>query len=340
MCDLEPGEAGINAAKVRRFRARICQQQHWQPQHADQLTLDEAADLLQGIQRVTPDELQRDGQDHAHHGLATLDQIGLGGGEVVQVTGLSCKVIAGTTPTACPDANPVLPPSLLPSAERAIRRLFPLPAGTTIHWVGHDTGIRSRCRCHPNAPFAAPFDRGRWASVVRSEPPSPSSTPEGSKPTESDLGVDTPQSAHIPPSQPAETAPQPITVGDIRDLLVYQRKLADHLERLKHLNPTEVLAASWFPSAMPMRRAEHIAALTPPTPPRLTEDAAWSLPTYRRIAEAAGGGAATTAGRERPHVAGRCGRRADRDGGGSGHAANRAGFRADDTICATGPARP
>ena len=166
LCDLEPGEAGINAAKARRLRARICQQQRWQTRHADELTLDEAADLLDGVQRVTIDELKQVSRDQLHHGHATLDMIGVGSGQAVQVTGLSCKVIAGTIPTACPDANPVLPPSMLPLAEQAIRRLHELPNGTTVHWVGHDTGVRNRCRCHPTAPFAAPFDRHRWAAVV------------------------------------------------------------------------------------------------------------------------------------------------------------------------------
>ncbi|AWM37123.1 hypothetical protein GobsT_49530 [Gemmata obscuriglobus] len=166
LCDLEPGEAGINTSKVRRLRAKICQRQRWQPQHANELTLDEAADLLEGVQRVTLDELQQASRDQLRHGLCTIDHISAGTGEWVQVTGLSCKVIAGSTPTACPDANPVLPPSLLSLAEQAIRRLYPLPEGTTVHWVGHDTGVRNRCRCHPGAPFAAPFDQARWGAVA------------------------------------------------------------------------------------------------------------------------------------------------------------------------------
>jgi hypothetical protein len=101
LCDLEPGEVGVNAAKVRRLRARICRQQHWQPHHADQLTLNQAADLLEGVRPVTLEELERAARDQFHHGLATLDTIDLGGNEGVRVTGLSCKVIPGPTPTAC-----------------------------------------------------------------------------------------------------------------------------------------------------------------------------------------------------------------------------------------------
>lgn len=165
LCDLEPGAPGVNEEKVRRLRARICLQQHWETSHADQLELTEAADIHQGVKRVSLDELQAASQSSIHLGLCTLDRISFGADEPIQVTGLSCKVIAGTTPTVCPKANPPLPPGLLALAEKAIRRLNQLPVGTTIHWVGHDTGYRNRCPCHPDAPFTAPFDKHRWASV-------------------------------------------------------------------------------------------------------------------------------------------------------------------------------
>lgn len=276
LCDLEPGEAGINAAKVRRLRARICQQQRWRPPHADQLTLDEAADLLEGVQRVTLDEMQAVGQQQLHHGLATLDYIVVGPDEQVQVTGLSCKVVPGSVPTACPDANPVLPPSMVPLAEQAIRRLYPLPAGMTVHWVGHDTGRRSRCRCHPHAPFAAPFDRPRWVAVAR---------PDGQAPAEASRLPDASQ-----PDPPAQApAPQSglFTVSDIRDLLIYQARLVGHRAGLKSLNPYKVLATAMLPDLAPMQTAEVVTAVTPPEAPRLTEDAAWALATYRRIAASA-----------------------------------------------------
>ena len=75
LCDLEPGDPGITAAKVRRLRARICQQQRWRIPVADELALADAADLLEGIQRVTLDELKEVGRQHLHHGLSTLDTI-------------------------------------------------------------------------------------------------------------------------------------------------------------------------------------------------------------------------------------------------------------------------
>jgi hypothetical protein len=69
--------------------------------------------------------------------------------------------------------------------DNAIRRLNKLPPGTTIHWVGHDTGYRSRCQCPQfrDAPFAAPFDKNRWAAQVEgggpnvTGPPTPSDLP-------------------------------------------------------------------------------------------------------------------------------------------------------------------
>jgi hypothetical protein len=104
------------------------------------------------------------------HGLMVYDAITVLPGVKVDLTGYSCKVIAGDRPTLCPDASPVLPPSMLSVALRAVLRLNRLPAGTTIHWVGHETGIRNRCKCHPDAPYAAPFDRERWPAVVTPPP--------------------------------------------------------------------------------------------------------------------------------------------------------------------------
>jgi DNA-binding MarR family transcriptional regulator len=183
LCDSLPGEPGITAAKVRRLRADICRRSNRQIPHADVLTLDEAADILEGVHRVSLEELEAAQQQQLHHGMATLDmiQVGVEPGQVVEVTGLSCKVVRGSSPTACPDANPVLPPSLLGVAERAIRRLYPLPPGMTIHWVGHDTGLRSRCRCveYRGAAFAAPFDQARWSGDVSAPATVAGSAPGG-----------------------------------------------------------------------------------------------------------------------------------------------------------------
>lgn len=134
------------------------------------------------------------------HGLMNYDAITVFPGQTVGVSGLSCKVIAGDRPTLCPEARPALPPSMLAAALRAVRRMNKLPPGTTIHWVGHDTGIRNRCRCHPNAPYAAPFDRERWATVA--------APPERASPTPIPATKDTPHGR--PESQPAGGPPQPI----------------------------------------------------------------------------------------------------------------------------------
>ncbi len=181
LCDRLPGESGITAAKVRRLRADLCERLRCPIPQANTLTLGEAADTLEGVHRVSLADLQSAQQQQLYHGHAVLDtiEVGVAPGDVVQVTGVSCKVIAGCIPTACPDASPILAPSLLRAAEQAIRRLYPLPAGTTIHWLGHDTGMRSRCRCteYRDAPFAAPFDQHRWGTVPLAPSESPPTPP-------------------------------------------------------------------------------------------------------------------------------------------------------------------
>ena len=107
------------------------------------------------------------------HGGMVFDQILVGRGARVDVTGLSCLVVPGGVPTACPEADPWIPPGLLPDVVRSVGRLYPLPAGVTLHWVGHRRGRASRCRCHPEAPYAAPFDRHRWADMARPANPGP-----------------------------------------------------------------------------------------------------------------------------------------------------------------------
>lgn len=107
-------------------------------------------------------------EDLFHHGLMTIDAIHVGDDRWLDITGLSCKVIPGSEPTTCPDADPPLPPTALAEVPRAIRRLIPLPDGLTIYWVGRNAGYRGRCRCHPNAPTAAPVDQPRWPVPVES----------------------------------------------------------------------------------------------------------------------------------------------------------------------------
>jgi len=116
--------------------------------------------------RVSIAEFGRVTEAAAYHGGVVIDKIDTGLGEWIDVTGMSCVVVPGRVPTACPDAAPWLPPALLPAAEQAVRRLCGLPDGVTVHWLGHEFGRRSRCRCHPTAPYAAPFDRDKWAAVA------------------------------------------------------------------------------------------------------------------------------------------------------------------------------
>ena len=161
---LEHGEAGITAAKVRRLRADLPAATLATTTRPDQLTLDQAADILEGVRRVSL-RGTRGGQDasprpcyprHDHVGWVE---------EVIRVTGSSCKVISGTTPTACPTRTGASAVVARP-AERAIRRLSPLPAGTTIHWVGHETGFETGGRCHRTVVRTAPFDHHWWSTVA------------------------------------------------------------------------------------------------------------------------------------------------------------------------------
>lgn len=115
----------------------------WRPLNFERLT-----DQADAIQAAAADGL--------HRGQEVIDWLFLGGDERVEVTGLSCLVILGTLPTVCPNANPPLPPTVLPEVIPALRRLMPFPEGLTIHWVGHTAGSQSRCQCFPGAPTAAP----------------------------------------------------------------------------------------------------------------------------------------------------------------------------------------
>ncbi len=95
-----------------------------------------------------------------------IDKVFISATVAVQITGLSCKVILGSVPTLCPDADPSLPPTMLSVIPQAFQRFTPLPEGLTLHWVGHNAGSRNLCRCYPNAPSAAPADQDRWPVPV------------------------------------------------------------------------------------------------------------------------------------------------------------------------------
>jgi hypothetical protein len=99
-------------------------------------------------------------------GTAPLASLPVAPGRVVAVTGLSSKLIAAVRPTVCPSADPVVPHSQLRRVEDVVRGACGLPPGVTVHWVGHETGTRDACRCHPDSPFAAPFDRERIVRLV------------------------------------------------------------------------------------------------------------------------------------------------------------------------------
>lgn len=153
----------VTAESVRRLLARICDRYCGiELRVFEQIDLNVAASILEnphdGVPRV-PDE-------------DVLTCVSLGGRDWVKVTGLSCKVIAGTKPEACPNAKPPVPHWVLPSIDRAIRRYRQLPAGTTVHWVGHEAGYRQLCRCpvYATSPYASPRDQSQWADVVTDAP--------------------------------------------------------------------------------------------------------------------------------------------------------------------------
>jgi hypothetical protein len=230
--------SSITAESVRRLRARLCDEHHMQlPRVADQLDLITVANIIDGVREVSLDGAHKLLQDHTYHGLANLDQVSIGGGESVQITGLSCKVIAGTTPTACPDANPAVPPSVLPAIDRAIRRLNKLPPGTAIHWVGHDTGYRSRCQCHPEAPCAAPFDAHRWGQFA------PAAGAGESVSADSSSGADgavetTPPVTHAVGTAPPADWPTFLSAADLaRRTRLNSTRLESALRRFREKNP-------------------------------------------------------------------------------------------------------
>jgi hypothetical protein len=108
-----------------------------------------------------------------HSGTVPFASLPVAPGLAAQVTGLSCKVVPGTRPSICPDAEPLLPHPLLPRLEEIIRGACRLTPGTTVHWVGQDAALRARCRCHPNAPSAAPCDQDRRTATDPASPPDP-----------------------------------------------------------------------------------------------------------------------------------------------------------------------
>ena len=147
-------------------------------------TLEDAAEYLRpvggwspadpGAAAATARALRR-----ASEGLSRMQHIGLGEIDAVTLPGprgptrtpvtfLACRVVRGDRPTLCPAADPALPSTLLPDVARRVRELVGLPAGLTIHWTGHEAGMRGSCRCHPDAPTAAPADVGQWPEVVPS----------------------------------------------------------------------------------------------------------------------------------------------------------------------------
>ncbi|MFL5330872.1 MAG: hypothetical protein ACJ8C4_18400 [Gemmataceae bacterium] len=162
ICDRLFG-SGISSESVRRLRAMVCDKLGLRSLDvADSQDLESVADLLENRKNVTLEAMQENLKDMAYHGLITLNEVNVGSGEKIQITGLSCKVIPGAKPTACPHANPPVPPTILLTIEKFMRGFCRLPDGRTIHWVGHEAGYRNQCPCYPSAPYAAPYYKDQW----------------------------------------------------------------------------------------------------------------------------------------------------------------------------------
>jgi hypothetical protein len=199
-CNLRPTEPGLSVANVRKLQALICRGRRWNPPFdavIDDLPLHHIPELAggpswidgrdrQAVQRAVED-VNRWVDMGILLGTTTIDFLEIfppwyTPGSVldlcdrarlfeatrkIDITGRSCKVIAGTEPSQCPAANPRIPDALLSLVERAFTHapLAPyFPDGMTIHWVGDTGAVRGACRCpaHLDAPSAAPCDRERW----------------------------------------------------------------------------------------------------------------------------------------------------------------------------------
>ena len=84
------------------------------------------------------------------------------GAAAPRLTGLSMKVVAGSVPSRCRDSLPQISAAELERADRMIRQTVAIPDGMTTHWVGEEGSRRGVCRCHPDAPYAAPEQVERY----------------------------------------------------------------------------------------------------------------------------------------------------------------------------------
>src|SRR5262249_50326139 len=123
LCD-EDGGSGITAAAVRKLRARLCRDTHSSLHHADRLALNPFADRFRPSAPppyYTTGVEKRTDYDEFWRGTPFLGTVRVGTDRYVPVTGVSCKVVPGTTATTCPNADPPASPSAMKDIDGVIR---------------------------------------------------------------------------------------------------------------------------------------------------------------------------------------------------------------------------
>jgi hypothetical protein len=145
ICDGQFNGTGLTAENVRKLRADLCNRQRISLDSANDLSLHEIADLLQGVQRV-PIEFWTPERQHisATAPFTTLDKImDLN----LPIHPGDCRIVEGENPTVCPMSDPPLPGEYLPCVVEIFKRLGLLPSGRTIHWVGINAWRGNLCKC-------------------------------------------------------------------------------------------------------------------------------------------------------------------------------------------------
>jgi hypothetical protein len=155
LCDELFGGTGLTVENIRQLRVRVCRKLHCQPAQADALSLEETADVLENIERVSIETLNAMQPCLASDQLTTIDLLITPNGSQIPVYWASCRIVPDKEPSICPKADPSIPAEFLPLVLQAFNR-FPgrVPAGHTIHWIGHRAWRRNACTCYGQAPTA------------------------------------------------------------------------------------------------------------------------------------------------------------------------------------------
>jgi hypothetical protein len=159
----------ISFESVVGLRTILCRKMAIPPKAVEEMDAQEAIDRICGIKRCppelafqeltpgSPEKVPKIWLDALAHNQYLIDYIHIGMGAWQTVSRADCIIVPGTTPSLCPDADPVMPAHLLPSVKEAFCELKLLNAGQTIHWVGVKTYLRKRCRCFgTGAPARSP----------------------------------------------------------------------------------------------------------------------------------------------------------------------------------------